>query len=228
MPASRRMTSAGLIGTRKPSAYVIGSTMPGKERVLARRFRGVLIEDDSYFWDVSRYLHLNPVRGKRPLVVHPRDWQWSSHRGYCRQADRLEWLAYDRVFRAWQGEMGGFHPERSCRRFVEAGIEDPPANPLRAAWEGWVLGSKAFLKRIKRRMSRPRQRDQVPRARRFLSLDAEEVISAVAEYYEVDTAAYAARRSTANGRELAAYMAHCRTTATLRERPSSGWDTPTA
>ncbi len=181
------------------------------------RFRGELIEDDSYFWDVSRYLHLNPLRGKRPLVVHPRDWQWSSYRGYCRQADRLEWLAYDRVFRAWQGEMGGSHPERSYRRFVEAGIGDPPANPLTAAWEGWVLGSKAFLKRIKRRMNSPRQPDQLPRARRLMSLDAEEVISAVAKYYEVDPATYAARRSPATGRDLAAYLAHRRTTATLRE-----------
>ena len=50
-----------------------------------------------------------------------------------------------------------------------------------------------------------------------MSLDAEEVISAVAEYYEVDTAAYAARRSPATGRDLAAYMAHRRTTATQRE-----------
>jgi len=34
------------------------------------RFKGELIEDESYFWNVSRYLHLNPLRGKRPLP-HP-------------------------------------------------------------------------------------------------------------------------------------------------------------
>ena len=37
------------------------------------RLKGELIEDESYFWNVSRYLHLNPLRGKRPLVLHPRD-----------------------------------------------------------------------------------------------------------------------------------------------------------
>ncbi len=83
--------------------------------------------------------------------------------------------------------MGGSHPERSFRRFVEAGIDDPPANPLTAVWEGWALGSQAFLKRIQRRMSSPRQPDQVPRGRRLMSWDAEEVISAVAKYDEVDT-----------------------------------------
>lgn len=37
--------------------------------LLQGRFKGELIEDDSYFWTVSRYIHLNPVRGKRPLVA---------------------------------------------------------------------------------------------------------------------------------------------------------------
>ena len=36
------------------------------------RFKSELIEDESYFWTVSRYIHLNPVRGKRPLADHPR------------------------------------------------------------------------------------------------------------------------------------------------------------
>ena len=40
------------------------------------RFKSELIEDESYFWTVSRYIQLNPVRGKRPLADHPRDWPW--------------------------------------------------------------------------------------------------------------------------------------------------------
>ena len=38
------------------------------------RFKAALVEDESYFWTVSRYVHLNPVRGKRPLAAHPADW----------------------------------------------------------------------------------------------------------------------------------------------------------
>ena len=30
------------------------------------RFKGELIADESYFWAVSRYIHLNPVRGPAP------------------------------------------------------------------------------------------------------------------------------------------------------------------
>ena len=39
----------------------------------------------------------------------------------------------------------------------------------------------------------------------------------VANYFGVESTAYAARRSTAAGRDLAAYLAHRRTTSTLRE-----------
>jgi hypothetical protein len=124
---------------------------------------------------------------------------------------------HDEVFRAWQGEMGGSTPENAYHRFVESGIEDPPSNPLRAAWEGWLLGSEAFLNRIKQRMSTPTHPDQVPRARRLASLHAEEVIAATARYYGLDPKTYAARRSTAAGRELVAFLAHRRTTSTLRE-----------
>jgi len=176
-----------------------------------------LIEDESYFWNVSRYLHLNPVRGKRPLVDHPRNWPWSSYRGYCRRADRLHWLDCDGLLRAWQGEMGGSNPAHAYRRFVEAGVKKPPANPFQSAWDGWVLGSEAFVKRMRQLVGAPNQPDQVPRARRFMRLEAEEVIATVAKTCGVDHATYAARRSTAAGRDLAAYLAHRRTTSTLRE-----------
>ena len=69
------------------------------------RFRSELIEDESYFWTVSRYIHLNPVRGRRPLAVHPRDWAWSSYPGYDRRRRRVEWVAYDALYSAWRGTV---------------------------------------------------------------------------------------------------------------------------
>jgi len=66
------------------------------------RFRAELVEDESYFWTLSRYLHLNPVRGKRPIVAHPRDWPWSSYPGFCSKAKQVDWIEYDGVLNAWQ------------------------------------------------------------------------------------------------------------------------------
>ena len=96
-------------------------------------------------------------------------------------------------------------------------MKKPPPNPLLAAWEGWLLGSAGFVKRIQHLVRVPKQPDQVPRSRRFVNLNAEEVMETVANYFGVASTAYAARRSTAAGRDLAAYLAHRRTTSTLRE-----------
>ena len=40
------------------------------------------MEDESYLWTVTRYVHLNPVRAG--LVQHPAAWNWSSYVGYVR------------------------------------------------------------------------------------------------------------------------------------------------
>ena len=181
------------------------------------RFRAEMVEDESYFWTLSRYLHLNPVRGKRPLVKHPRDWLWSSYPGFCTKAKRVEWIAYESVLSAWQGDMGGSNAERAYRKFVEARIEEPPESPLSSALEGWLLGSEAFLKRMKSLLAKPRQMDQVPRARRLSSIKASEAISIVAEYFETTVESFQTRRAASLARDIAAWMAHRRTTSTLRE-----------
>lgn len=100
------------------------------------RFKGELIEDKRYFWNVSRYIHLNPIRGKRPLVERPEQWVWSSYPGYRFESKRVSGLAYDNVHRAWQGEMGRTHPESAYRRFVAAGVAAPPENSLTETVEG--------------------------------------------------------------------------------------------
>ena len=71
------------------------------------RFKSELIEDESYFWTVSRYIHLNPVRGKRPLADHPHNWPWSSYPGYDRRRRHVGWVAYEALHSAWRGESGG-------------------------------------------------------------------------------------------------------------------------
>jgi hypothetical protein len=113
------------IGTPGPivtvTAGVISLTTrhrcPG--HLLQGRFKSKLVEDESYFWSVSRYIHLNPLRDKRPLVAHPREWRWSSFPGYASRRARVHWVAYDFVYAAWQGDVGGRDPETAYRRYVE-------------------------------------------------------------------------------------------------------------
>ena len=181
------------------------------------RFRGELIEDESYFWAVSRYIHLNPVRGKRPLVSHPRDWPWSSYPGYAQRRRRVDWVAYDAVYRAWQGEMGGGQPEVAYRRYVEAGLAEPPENPLHKAVHGWLLGSAAFVQRMRDQMKQPAHEDQVPAGRQLRNVDPQRVLDAVAAHYGVSVETFRQPRSANPPRDVAAWLTRRLTTATLRE-----------
>jgi REP element-mobilizing transposase RayT len=181
------------------------------------RFKGELVEDERYFWTVSRYIHLNPLRGKRPLVKRLEEWPWSSYPGYRRRSQRVEWVAYDTVYRAWQGEMGGESPASAYRRFVEAGVAAPPENPFATAVEGWLLGSQEFIERIKRQVKPPKYRDEVPIARRIAGLPLKDVLEQTAAHYGVTLSSFAGKRSGQLSRDVAAWLARRLTVATLRE-----------
>ena len=181
------------------------------------RFKGELVEDERYLWNVSRYLHLNPVRGKRPLVELPEQWPWSSYPGYRWKGKQVPWIAYDEVYRAWQAERGGKRPEAAYRRFVDAGVAASPENPLATAVAGWLVGSPQFVKRIKRLMKSPKHRDQVPRARRIGGLPLEDVLKRTADHYRVEVASFAWKHSKEPSRDVAAWLARRLTVATLRE-----------
>lgn len=185
--------------------------------LLQGRFKSQLIEDESYFWSVSRYIHLNPVRGKRPLVSHPRDWRWSSYAGYASRRARVEWVAYDFVYTAWQGEIGGRDPETAYRRYVERGLSAPPENPFRDAAQGWLLGSLDFVEKIRARVRLAGKQDEVPAARRLSAIDPGRVHAAVAAHYGVDPQTFRNRRGDSTSRDVAAWLSRQLTSCTLRE-----------
>ena len=82
--------------------------------VFQGRYRTELVEDETYLWTVTRYVHLNPVRGG--LVEHPAAWAWSSYPGYAHRGRRLEWVAYDELLTSWAGAFGGPDPAAAYRR----------------------------------------------------------------------------------------------------------------
>jgi hypothetical protein len=62
------------------------------------------VEDQSHWLELSRYVHLNPVRAG--LCRRPEDWKWSSCRGYHRPALRQEWLESASVLAEFGGAVG--------------------------------------------------------------------------------------------------------------------------
>jgi putative transposase len=54
------------------------------------RFKAVLVDQESYFLEVCRYVDLNPVRAG--LVKRPGNWPWSSYRAHAGESETPPWL----------------------------------------------------------------------------------------------------------------------------------------
>ncbi len=156
------------------------------------RYKSFLVEEGEYLLELSRYLHLNPVRGKRLGRGSPverrkrmREYVWSSYRGYAGLARPLDFVREEMVL----AEMGGPVRGRAVRyrRFVEEGLLREIASPLEAVQWQAVLGSESFARRIQDRMSDLREgRQEVTALRRGAPvLSPEAVLRAVAKQHGV-------------------------------------------
>ncbi|MEI8021664.1 MAG: transposase [Schlesneria sp.] len=90
------------------------------------RFKSVLVESDVHAWEVSRYVHLNPVRAK--LTSDPFQYRWSSYRFYLDSQYAPDWLDWRTVLAEFAGTEAA--ARIAYKRFVESGMSNPPDNPL--------------------------------------------------------------------------------------------------
>jgi putative transposase len=179
------------------------------------RYRAEMIEDESYYWTVSRYVHLNPVRAS--LVRRPEQWEWSSYPGYRDARREQGWVAHDALLNAWQGDQGGRDARAAYVRFVEAGVEDPPLAPFREAFGGWILGSDGFVARLRGHVATIVSHPPVAEARQLAGLDPKRVFTVVADFYGVDAALLSRNRDPHLARAVAAWLCRRHTAAPLRE-----------
>ncbi len=172
------------------------------------RFKAVLIENEGHYWEVSRYIHLNPVRAG--LAERPEQWPWSSYRGYHRPRLRLAWMTCERVLREFGRDSA--LAVRRYRQFVVEGLRAELASPLDRAVHGLLLGTDAFVVRMQE-LIRSRPSDPgVPMLGRLRSRPRlDRIIAAVGEAFDADASRWVrGRRDDAIARSAAAWLARCR------------------
>lgn len=128
--------------------------------VFQGRFKGILVEKDSYLLELVRYVVLNPVRAG--MVSDAKEWHWSSHRALLGTMSKPAWLATDWVL----GQFGN-HRSEAIRRyedFVRAGVG------LSSIWDGLTgqifLGSKNFADEMRKICADEDRLREIPRAQR--------------------------------------------------------------
>lgn len=108
------------------------------------RYKAILVEFDEYAMELTRYIHLNPVRAG--MVVLPEEYSWSSYRSYIGLTPAPDWLRLEAIL-GYFGK-GATSANQSYRAFVEDLLGTEYESPLKETFGTAVLGSEGFVAMI--------------------------------------------------------------------------------
>jgi REP element-mobilizing transposase RayT len=116
------------------------------------RYKAFLIDADNYLLEVSRYIHLNPLRMKSK---EPQEKRWqdlllnddTSLPGYINRRSRKEFVNYTIVLDYFSGDNRKSINE--YRKFVEEGFRTEMKSPLEKGIGTGIIGRDDFVEEIK-------------------------------------------------------------------------------
>jgi REP element-mobilizing transposase RayT len=148
--------------------------------LLQGRFKSIVIDKDSYLLELSRYLHLNPVRAK--MAQLPGDYPYSSYGSYTTAAgDKLVTTTTILNMLAPKPDAA----REKYRSFVESALNEGVESPFKKVYAGIILGSVDFIKEVLGKIELQRLENEETSHRRSLraSLLPEEVVSTTYSHY---------------------------------------------
>ncbi len=114
------------------------------------RYKSFLIDADNYLMEVSRYLHLNPVRTDAFAEKSTREkwnflleYEWSSLLGYLSANRRKDFIHYQAVLNYMGGDNRRGRQE--YRRFLNRGLENELKSPLITGKGHGIVGDDDFI-----------------------------------------------------------------------------------
>jgi putative transposase len=109
------------------------------------RYKALLVAIDEYAQELSRYIHLNPVRAG--MVGKPEEYNWSSYKDYIGLNKSPDWLNTGFVLNLFARKVTVARTE--YRRFVESMIDMEYESPLKEVFASTILGSRDFINEIR-------------------------------------------------------------------------------
>jgi plasmid stabilization system protein ParE/REP element-mobilizing transposase RayT len=129
------------------------------------RYKAFLIDKDNYLLEVSRYIHLNPIRvaslSKKEAGEKWKDllqYTDSSFLGYLREGKRRDEVDYKTILNYIGGDNEKGRIE--YRKFVQAGIMKGAENPLLVGKGTGIIGERVFIKMGQRKVFRRRRHEK--------------------------------------------------------------------
>ncbi|MCP3872704.1 MAG: hypothetical protein GY699_06045, partial [Desulfobacteraceae bacterium] len=205
-----------LIETPKPnlskSMQWFGATFTRRYNVKHRRwghlfqgrFKSLLIQDDTYLFRLSCYIHQNPLRAK--LVTRLAEYPWGSYRAYAYGDPSPEWLSTDLILSL----MDKKNPHKAYRDSVQtyAGEKKKISEDIHL---GIAVGTREFATQIKTRFLPDQPHDEIPQQKPSKTdYDIPKLLKSASHILKCDIKAFkdAARiqKSDKINRDLLVYM----------------------
>lgn len=170
------------------------------------RFKAILVEADEYAMELSRYIHLNPVRAG--MVTRPEEYRWSSYNNFIGQSAVSSWLKENTILNYFSNSAK--EAKQKYRYFVEDLLGKEYESPFKNTFGAAVLGTSGFIEMVTTEHLAKKEIDRaVPDIRRFkLNPAPEEILKAVAEIM---------RESEKLARQVGMYLCHKYSGKKLRE-----------
>jgi len=161
------------------------------------RYKAILVERDEYAKELSRYIHLNPVRAK--LVEAPEDYIWSSYNFYIGKKKSPQWLRREFILGCFGNKASASQEE--YRKFVQSLVGQKYDSPLKDVVGSVLLGSQDFISFIKKKFISSRKSDKdIPALRHLVPRVSMELIFAEVDSVFVQDPAFS--------RNLKIYLCH--------------------
>jgi len=152
------------------------------------RYKSFLVQEGDYLLGLSRYVHLNPVRGLSLGRGGPserrkrlRAFKWSTYRGYAGLGAQFPFVNGEMVLEELRGP--GRAERLRYRRFVEEGLVREIENPFEAVkWQA-ILGDESFVQKLRDRVKGLyRQRREITALRKVgPRIDPDKILERVAQ-----------------------------------------------
>ena len=157
------------------------------------RYKSFLVDADHYLQEVSRYIHLNPIRVRLRSGMtldekkkYLRNYRWSSYSGYLSQGGREGFLQVQEVLGYFGGDTA--KGRRKYEDFVIGGLSGKMTNPLERGKGHGIVGASEFIEKIKEQYIRSTAESrELPAVKRILAqVEPKRIIRETSEVFEVE------------------------------------------
>lgn len=192
------------------SAYTTYHNIKHKQsgHLFQGRYKSIVVDVDSYLLELSRYIHLNPLRAK--MTVEPGGYRWTSYHEYMgKKAEEVIDVQQMRNYISIN--------RQEYKQFVMEGI-GKRSKIFENVYGGFILGRRDFIKAKLDELKEQIEGEDISYRRELIGVEIGDIVEEVARRYKKETEQlYGAKKKSMEAKKVAVYLCKMITGYTNKE-----------